>query len=103
MSIKQASNPLPDRLALLDVKLKAVLAELRQLKEERTELLDERRQLRQTIDRQREDIRTYQQQMKDSAIASTLADVDGQTVLALRMKIDQYVAEIDSCLAHLAE
>lgn len=91
---------LAERLELLELKLNKVLKEGRTLKAENQALHEERRQLRQTIDRQREESLALQKQIKSSVIAGSMAaGVDEAT--ALRQRIDQYIEEIDRCISHL--
>ena len=93
--------PLADRLEQLDRKLTRLLKELRQTKDDNRALVEERRTLRQTIDRQREDARALQAQVKASPLLAGLpAGADGAQ---LRARIDAYILEIERCISHLTE
>jgi uncharacterized protein YlxW (UPF0749 family) len=93
---------LGDRLEALEVKITKVLKQNRALQSENATLQEERRQLRQTIDRQREDSLAMQKQIKSSVIAVSMATATDE-ISGLREKIDTYVAEIERCIAHLEE
>jgi uncharacterized protein YlxW (UPF0749 family) len=90
------------RLDALEAKLQKVLKENRALRTEKGQLLEERRNLRQTIDRQREDSLALQKQIKSSVIAASMT-AGKDEVGALRDRIDAYVAELDKCIAVLQE
>ena len=93
---------LAERMEALEHKLNRVLKDARTLRAENQALQEERRQLRQTIDRQREDSLALQKQIKSSVIAMTMA-AGTDEASALRKQIDHYVAEIDRCIEHLKE
>ena len=93
---------LAERMDTLEAKINKVIKQNRVLQAENTTLQEERRQLRQTIDRQRDESLALQKQIKSSVIAvSMTAGTDEAS--ALRQKIDTYVAEIERCIAHLEE
>jgi|GEM_PF-1815102 len=91
---------LPQRLDHISLKLSKVLKENRTLRAERSQLQEERRTLRQTIDRQREDSLALQKQIKSSVIAVSMT-AGKDEVAALRDQIDAYVAELDRAIATL--
>ena len=93
---------LAERLESLEHKLNKILKESRTLKAENQALLEERRQLRQTVDRQREESVALQRQIKSSVIAGSMAAGTDEAT-ALRQRIDAYVAEIERCIAHLQQ
>jgi chromosome segregation ATPase len=91
-----------DKFDLLDRKLQILVREVRLVKEENKELKEERRNLKASLETQRADVRNFQNQIKSSIVVSTIASGDGD-ITALREKIDEYVQEIERCLAHLSE
>jgi chromosome segregation ATPase len=93
---------LPDRLEALEGKLHKLVRENRTLRSERMALQEERRTLRQTIDRQREESVALQKQIKSSVIAASMT-VGQDEVSALKNRLDAYVEELDRCLAVLEE
>jgi uncharacterized protein YlxW (UPF0749 family) len=86
----------------IERKLQKLVKEYRSLREENRELVEERRQLKATVDKQREDLKHFQNQIKSSIVVSTIAAGDGEAG-ALRNKIDEYVKEIERCIAHMSE
>lgn len=93
---------LPDRMEAVELKMGKLVKEYRALREENRELVEERRQLRATVDKQREDLKHFQNQIKSSMIVSTIAAGNGEAG-ALRDKIDEYVKEIERCISHLSD
>lgn len=100
--LKHDGASLTDKAEGVERKLLKLVKEYRAIREENRELTEERRQLRATVDKQREDIKHFQNQIKSSMIVSTIAASDGEAG-ALRNKIDEYVKEIERCIAHLAD
>lgn len=93
---------LADKAEAVERKLLKLVKEFRAIREENRQLTEERRQLRATVDKQRDEIKHFQNQIKSSIVASTIATGDGEAG-ALRNKIDEYVKEIERCIAHLAD
>jgi uncharacterized protein YlxW (UPF0749 family) len=93
---------LPERLEVLEGKLHKLVRENRNLRNERTALQEEKRTLKQTIDRQREESLALQKQIKSSVIAASMT-VGQDEVGALKARLDAYVQELDRCLAVLEE
>ena len=100
--MKNDSAAVTEKVEAVEKKLVKLVKEYRAMREENRELVEERRQLRATVDKQREDLKHFQNQIKSSIVASTIAAGDGEAG-ALRDKIDEYVKEIDRCIAHLTE
>lgn len=59
-------------------------------------------ELRTQIERQNEEIKNFQNQHKISKIVSSLAESTHNTP-ELRLKINEYIKEIDKCIAYLSE
>lgn len=93
---------LDEKTNQVDQQLQRLVREMRQARDDNKILLEERRQLRSTVEKQREEIRHFQEQIKSSMIVSAMAAGDGEAD-AMRYRIDEYVKEIERCIAHLSE
>lgn len=70
--------------------------ELRLVKEENQELMD--------LIKEKEDIiHDFQNREKINKIVSHVADEGGEKITELKQKINEYIKEIDRCIAHLSE
>jgi len=99
---KAPPTSLDNRLNNLDRQLSGLVAEVRRLRTENKQLVEDRRQLRATVDKQRDELKTVQNRVKSSIVVSTMAQGEGDAS-ALRNRIDEYVKEIDKCIGHLSE
>lgn len=91
---------LAQQLETMDARIQKLGKEFRHLKEDNARLAEERRQLRATVDKQREELKALQGQIKNSVIQISMGDSEAGSI---RKQIDAYVEEIDRCIAHLAE
>ena len=83
-------------------KLEQVESKLQKLIGEHADLIEENNALREAIQRQNQDIKNFQNQDKISKIVSSMAE-DTQKNTELKLKINEYIKEIDKCIAHLSE
>lgn len=90
------------QLQRLEVKLQDLLEEHREIKQQLLLSRDTNAQLKQTILQQNEELKNFQNQLKISKIVTSIAE--GTPHLPeLRLKINEYIKEIDKCIAHLSE
>jgi hypothetical protein len=90
------------KLAELEIKLQKLVKEHNALKEELNTVRAENKELKALKDRQNEDLKNFQNQDKISKIVSSIAE-DTQKSTELKLKINEYIKEIDKCIAHLSE
>src|SRR4051794_39770507 len=90
------------RIKSLEQALKALLEEHRLVKEHLAEVLDENKSLKTLVEKQNEDLKNFQNQDKITKIASSITE-DTRNVSELKLKINEYIREIDKCIAHLSE
>jgi hypothetical protein len=64
--------------------------------------IQENNTLREELERQNQDLKNFQNQDKISKIVSSMAE-DTQKNTELKLKINEYIKEIDKCIAHLSE
>lgn len=76
-------------------KYEQVRGEVQQLKEEKEAL-------EKTIDRQNDEIKSFQNQEKISKIATSVK-VEGENTTELKSQINEYIKEIDQCIALLSK
>ncbi|MFL5728757.1 MAG: hypothetical protein ACJ75J_04645 [Cytophagaceae bacterium] len=89
-------------LEQVESKLQKLIREHSVLKKELKESMQENKTLRETIQGQNEDLKNFQNQDKISKIVSSIAE-DTQKSTELKLKINEYIKEIDKCIAHLSE
>ncbi|MES2387693.1 MAG: hypothetical protein V4543_06805 [Bacteroidota bacterium] len=94
---------------LLEHKLTGMLHEHRRLflelsdaREALEKLREDKKTLRITIEKQRETIKNFQNQGKLDSIVGSIA-MDAQGAEAVRQRIDEFIREIEKCIAYLNE
>lgn len=85
----------------LERKLLVLINEHKNLKEEIKSLKGENQELRSALRVRDEQIQGFHNQLKITKIADNLHPEDG-SVLELKKKVDEYIREIDQCIAHLS-
>jgi hypothetical protein len=88
-------------LSGLERKILVLVNEHRTLKEEIKGLKTENQQLKAAIKARDEQIASFHNQLKITKIVDNLNPEDG-SVLELKKKVDEYIREIDKCIAHLS-
>ena len=88
-------------LSGLERKLLVLVSEHKNLKEEIKTLKNENAQLKEAIRTRDEQIAGFHNQLKITKIVDNLHPEDG-SVSELRKKVDEYIREIDKCIAHLS-
>lgn len=86
----------------LERKLRILLGRYEQMAAELRAERAQNQQLKLTVDKQRETIRSFQNQVKVSNIVASIAH-DTPASDALRRTIDGYLQEIDRCIAYLSD
>ncbi|MDN5200783.1 hypothetical protein QQ008_05410 [Fulvivirgaceae bacterium BMA10] len=86
----------------LERKLKMLLSEHKALKDEVKYLKNENEELRSSMKLKDEHLNNFQNKFKISKLVSNLA-VDQEDTVELKQVINEYIKEIDMCIAHLSE
>jgi len=86
----------------LQRKVKLLLSEFTHLQSEMAELRDENIQLKARVLEKEANIESFQNKMKISKIVESVVEGD-KTSPELKEVIDEYIKEIDKCIAHLGE
>ena len=93
---------LKTNLSGLERKLLVLLNEHKHLKEEVKSLKNENSELRASISQRDEQLDNFTNQIKITKIVNRLNPEDG-TTSELKKKVDEYIREIDQCIAHLSQ
>jgi hypothetical protein len=92
---------LKSNLSGLERKLLVLVNEHKSLKEELKALRSENQELKSAVKVRDEQISGFHNQLKITKIVDNLHPEDG-SVLELKKKVDEYIREIDKCIAHLS-
>jgi uncharacterized coiled-coil DUF342 family protein len=92
---------LKTNLTGLERKILVLINEHKSLKEEVKALKKENQELRAAVKVRDEQIAGFHNQMKITKIVDSLNPEDG-SVSELKKKVDDYIREIDKCIAHLS-
>jgi uncharacterized coiled-coil DUF342 family protein len=92
---------LKTNLAGLERKIVVLINEHKNLKDEIKNLKAENQELRNAVKVRDEQIAGFHNQLKITKIVDNLHPEDG-SVLELKRKVDEYIREIDKCIAHLS-
>ena len=90
------------KLMVLEEKIKKLIEAYDESLLESKELKEENAFLKSLVKNKEEEIKNFQNQFKISKIVTTLAD-DTHRKAELKLKINEYIKEIDKCIAHLSE
>lgn len=93
---------LKTNLSGLERKLLVLLNEHKHLKDEVKSLKIENLELRQSIKLRDDQLDNFTNQIKITKIVNRLNPEDG-TSSELKKKVDEYIREIDQCIAHLSQ
>lgn len=91
---------LSEELSLLEEKIKQLLDENKALKLEIVDLKKDKAALRDMVEKKVEEINNFQNQIKISKIVDSMAVEDNAT--ELKYKINEYIKDIDKCIAQLS-
>ncbi|MBL0745167.1 hypothetical protein [Chryseolinea lacunae] len=92
---------LKTNLSGLERKILVLVNEHKNLKEELKSLKKENQDLKGAIKARDEQINGFHNQLKITKIVDSLNPEDG-SVSELKKKVDEYIREIDKCIAHLS-
>lgn len=97
-------DKLSTELQSLERKILLLVKEHKSLKEESQFLKNENRQLKSVLHEKEEQINSFKNQIKITKIVNSIAvDKDQESAAELKLKINDYIKEIDKCIAHLSE
>jgi regulator of replication initiation timing len=88
-------------LSGLERKLIVLLNEHKNLKQEVTSLRGENSELKQHLRQRDEQLGSFKNQIKITKIVDNIHPEDG-SVSELKKTVDEYIREIDKCIAHLS-
>ena len=92
---------LKTNLTGLERKILVLVTEHKNLKEELKGLKRENQELKEAVRARDEQIAGFHNQLKITKLVDNLNPEDG-SVLELKKKVDEYIREIDKCIAHLS-
>ena len=92
---------LKTNLSGLERKILVLINEHKSLRDEVKNLKLENQQLKNGLRSRDEQIASFHNQLKITKIEDNLNPEDG-SVLELKRKVDEYIREIDKCIAHLS-
>lgn len=92
---------LKTNLGGLERKIQMLLNEHKSLKEEVKGLKSENQELKSTLKAREEQLTGFHNQLKITKLADSLHPEDG-SASELKKKVDEYIREIDKCIAHLS-
>lgn len=97
-------DKLTTELQSLERKILLLVKEHKSLKEENQFLKNENRQVKGVLHEKEEQINSFKNQIKITKIVDNIAvDKDQESAAELKLKINEYIKEIDKCIAHLSE
>ncbi|TAH25113.1 MAG: hypothetical protein EAZ07_08085 [Cytophagales bacterium] len=96
------STTIVDKIQLLESKIKSMLLERQTLHNELKNIRLEIKKLETCLEDQNEDLKKFQNQDKITKIVNVTTEQTKSTV-ELRMLLNQYIREIDKCIAHISE
>lgn len=93
---------LKNGLASLERKINLLLADRKSILNEVAALKNENEELKQVIKQKDQQIDSFQNKIKISKIVQEI-DTEEGNASELKSKIDDYIKEIDKCIAHLSK
>lgn len=90
-------------LLSLERRLKLLLSDYNNIKEEVAALKVENKELKEVIRQKDGQLAGFQNQIKISKIVQNVATGDDADATGLKQQIDEYIKEIDRCIAQLSE
>ena len=88
-------------LSGLERKITVLVNEHKSLKDEVKAIKEENQELKAALRLRDEQIASFHNQLKITKLVDNLNPEDG-SVLELKKKVDEYIREIDKCIAHLS-
>ena len=97
-------DKLSSELQALERRIHLLLKEHKSIKEENAFLKRENQEIKQVLHEKEDQINSFQNQIKISKIVDSIAvENDQESAAELKIKINEYIKEIDKCIAHLSE
>lgn len=97
-------DKLSSELQALERKIHLLVKEHKSIKEENNFLKRENLEIKQVLHEKEDQINSFQNQIKISKIVDSIAvENDQEGAAELKIKINEYIKEIDKCIAHLSE
>jgi len=97
-----ALDRINSELQTLERKLILLINEQKNLKSKNNLLEQQKKELEDQLNLKNEQVQSFQNQIKISKIAGSVG-ADRKDASELKKKIDEYVNEIDHCIAHLSQ
>lgn len=97
-----SDDRLRNEISTLERKVKILLSEYNRLKSELADYRAENQELKGIIEGQKVEINSFQNKFKISKLVDNMVD-GGEDPNELKSVLDQYINEIDKCIAHLSE
>ena len=89
-------------LQSLERKLVLLINEQKNLKSKNILLEQQKRELEEQLNSKNDQLQSFQNQIKISKIAGSVG-ADRKDASELKKKIDEYIGEVDRCIAHLSQ
>ncbi len=97
-----AAKIFDQRLTKIEALVATLVDEHSRLKEMLNQVIEERDQLLLSLANKEEEIKNFQNQQKITKIVTSITE-DTFTHTDLKLMINEYIREIDRCIAHLSE
>lgn len=97
-----SNDLLKSQLSTLERKVNLLLNEFANIKNDKAKLSAENEELRSLLKAKDDQITRFQNKIKISKIVEGI-DIEGDDSSELKKKIDDYIKEIDRCIAHLSK
>lgn len=98
-----SDNPLRTELSQLERKLVLLISDHQKMREEIKVLKKENSDLREQIEKKGEEISSFQNQDKISKIVNGMAVSSNYSAADLSDMLNEYIIEVDKCIAQLSE
>ena len=96
------NNPLSEQLLKLEERLQLLIAEHQELKQNHQKLTEENKSLTEELQSLTTQLDNFQNQYKITKLVSSTT-VEKEEATELKLKLNDYIKEIDKCIAHLSQ
>lgn len=93
-------SSIDNEVSQLERKMRMLLGDFQRMQVEMNQLKDENRQLKRRLEEKDEQIGSFQNKIKISTIADSFAG--NENTEDVREQIDEYIRDIDKCIAYLS-
>ncbi len=94
---------LQSQLTSLEKKIHKLILKCNTLKKEHDRVVEENIVLKETIKQQQEEIENFKSQEKLGNIVAASITATAENRVGLKKKLNEYIDEVDKCIAHLSE